>query len=174
MKKIVDNVGECKIGKNKQNIFAYLVGLIIGQKIRFSTARKMRGNLYTEIGSNNFTTKEILKLTDEQWNNIGVGNTQKEKIIEVTNYFVDKDKETINKDDILKLKKIKGIGDWTIITLLIEYGLDLDLFTTLDKHTNAQLKKHFNVENDNIETFVGKWKPYRSIAFWYLWKHELE
>ena len=39
--------------------------------------------------------------------------------------------------------------------LLIEYGLDLDIFTTLDKHTNTQLKKYFNVETQNIENFVN-------------------
>lgn len=175
MRKIIDNVGECKIGKNEQNIFSYLIGLIIGQKIRFHTARKMRGKLYTEIGSNNFNPQEILNISEVQWQKIGVGKTQKEKILNVANYFYDKNKDVknINKEDILNLLEIKGIGKWTIITLLIEYGLDLDLFTTLDKHTNNQLKKYFNIEKYKIETFVEIWKPYRSIAFWYLWKNEL-
>jgi DNA-3-methyladenine glycosylase II len=177
LKKIVENVGECKIGKNKQAIFPYLIGLVIGQKIKFSLARKIRGNLYTETGSYNFTINDILKLTEQQWKDISVDDMQKTRILNVTNYFHNNgiDPEKIKKEDILSLKKINGIGDWTTITLLIEYGLDLDLFTTLDKHTNQQLKKYFNVkETKNIVTFSEKWKPYRSIAFWYLWKHELK
>ena len=66
MKKIVDKVGECKIGKNNQEIFSYLVGLIIGQKIRFATARKMRGKLYEITKSYNFIPHDIINLSKDK------------------------------------------------------------------------------------------------------------
>lgn len=176
IKDIIDKVGDCKIGENKQNIFSYLIGLVIGQKIRFSIARKIRGNIYIETKSYNFSPNDILNLSEQQWKNIGVDETQKDRILQVTNYFVNNkiDVDKLTNEDILNLKQIKGIGEWTVTTLLIEYGLDLDLFTTLDKHTNSQIKKYYKIETKDIETFAEKWKPYRSIAFWYLWKNELK
>jgi 3-methyladenine DNA glycosylase/8-oxoguanine DNA glycosylase len=172
MKKIVDNVGECKIGKNKQDIFAYLIGLIIGQKIRFSMARKLRGKMYEETKSYNFTPQDILNIDLEK---IGIGNPQKNTIINTTNYFIKNNINSKNpsKNDILKLQSISGIGIWTISTLLIEYGLDENLFPLNDKHVNSQIKKYYKIKDNEITDFVEKWAPYKSFAFWYLWKNDL-
>ncbi len=175
IKKIINNVGECQIGKNKQDIFSYLVGLIIGQKIKFAIARKKRGQLYEETKSYNFTPKDILNLSEEQWKNINLGNNQKEKIIKLSQHFVNQNlSNNITKKDILSLEKISGIGVWTLSTLMIEYGIDLDLFPNNDKHVNKQLKKYYNVDECDIDTFVKKWSPYKSVPFWFLWKHEIE
>ena len=84
IKDIIDKVGDCKIGENKQNIFSYLIGLVIGQKIRFSIARKIRGNIYIETKSYNFSPNDILNLSEQQWKNIGVDETQKDRILQVT------------------------------------------------------------------------------------------
>ena len=78
----------------------------------------------------------------------------------------------ITKNDIELLTNIGGIGIWTVSTLLIEYGLDLNLFPLNDKHVNKQLKKYYDVVECNIEDFIEKWSPYKSIEFWYLWKNE--
>src|SRR6187401_2759818 len=52
-----------------RNLFANLIGCIIGQKVRYTVARKQRGNLYTELGTDDFTiddmlNRSILKLQD--------------------------------------------------------------------------------------------------------------
>jgi DNA-3-methyladenine glycosylase II len=173
MQNVVAQVGECKIKKNKQHIYAYLVGLIVGQKIRFSEAQKIRSNLYTETGSYNFTPDDIMNLSEDEWNNIGASSVCKKRILNVTKYFMNRTDEEINKNFILSLKDVDGIGEWTIQTLLIEYGLDMNLFPTCDKHVNKQLKELFDVDKKQIDTFIKRWSPYKSIAFWYLWKFNL-
>lgn len=174
MKKIISQVGECTIGKNRQPIYTYLIGIIVGQKIRFSEAKKIRAKLYIETNSYEYTSQNIIDLTEEQWNKINVGNEVKNKILNVTKYFVENKDVKNDKTFILNLEKIKGIGSWTVQTLLIEYGLDYDLFPLNDKHVNKQIKNLYNVEEKNIDDFVKKWTPCRSIAFWYLWKYNLE
>lgn len=175
MRKVILQVGECKIGKNKQNIFPYLIGLIVGQKIRFSKAQDIRSKLYTEAKSYNFTPQDIINLTEIQWNKISVEPHIKETIITTTKYFIDQNigTDNVTKDDIIDLKQIKGIGDWTVSTLLIEYGLDLNLFPLGDKHVNKQIIKLYDITQKEISQFVRKWNPYKSIAFWYLWKYNL-
>lgn len=176
MKNIIDDVGECHIGKNKQDVFSYLVGLIIGQKIRFAIARKKRGILYENTKAYNFTPNDILNLTEEQWKHINLGIDKKEKIIKTAHHFIDNNlsQKNISKQDIFLLQKISGIGIWTVSILMIEYCLDLDLFPNNDKHVNEQLKKYYNIDINDIDTFIKKWSPYKSIAFWFLWKHEIE
>ncbi len=172
METIVKEVGDCQIGKNKQKIFSYFIGLVIGQKIKFSTAKKARSRIYEYTGNYNFEPEDVLSLSNDKWVGIGIENIQKETILLVSKHFLKK-YQNITKDDILELKKIKGIGEWTVSTLLIEYGLDYNLFPTNDKHVNKQLKKYYNVDEKDISQFVQKYSPYKSVAFWYLWKISL-
>jgi 3-methyladenine DNA glycosylase/8-oxoguanine DNA glycosylase len=175
MVNIIKQVGECKIGKNEQNIFSYLIGLIIGQKIKFSNARNCRKNMYEQTGSYNFTPNDIKNLTDNQWNIINVSVTTKKRIMNTVNYFINSNINinNIKKENILKLNNIDGIGIWTISTLLIEYDLDKNLFPLNDKHVNSQICKLYNITECDIENFVERWSPNKSIAFWYLWKYNL-
>lgn len=173
-KKVIESVGECKIGKNTQTLFAYLIGLIIGQKISFSNARKIRSNLYTET-SYNFTPQDIKSLSIKQWTKIGASQMAIERIMNTTQYFIDNNEPVeFTKKFILGLLNIDGIGIWTIETLMIEYGIDYDLFPILDKHVNGQLEILFDVKQKNISEYIQKFAPYRSIAFWYLWKYNLK
>ena len=172
IKKIIDDVGDCKIGKKDQCLFTYLIGLIIGQKIRFSTAQTKRSILYEITNNYNFEPNDILGLSDNDWNEINIEDMQKNTILRISHLFKNNFKN-ITKNDILELNKIKGIGVWTIQTLLIEYGLDYNLFPKNDKHVNKQLKKYYNIDECDIESFVEKFAPYKSVVFWFLWKHDL-
>jgi DNA-3-methyladenine glycosylase II len=177
LSKIVSVVGECKIGQNKQPLYTYLIGLIIGQKIAFLKARKIRSNLYTVTGSYEFTPKDIINLTDEQLNSIDISQMAKRRILETTNYFINNNiidhSIKMTKEFIIKLKTINGIGDWTVETLMIEYGIDMNLFPVNDKHVNRHLANLYGISVNEIDKFVDKWSPYKSIAFWYLWKYDL-
>ena len=173
MKDIIQKVGECQIGKNQQSPFSYFVGLIIGQKIKFGMAKKIRSNMYTETKSYNFAPNDILNLTDENWESIQIDSIQKKNtIIKVAKYFIDNkvNPNKIKKNDLSELHKISGIGIWTVSTFMIEYGIDNNLFPLNDKHVNKKLSELYNIDESDISEFIEKWSPYKSYAFWYLWK----
>jgi DNA-3-methyladenine glycosylase II len=158
---------------NDQHIFSYLIGLIIGQKITFQKAKQMRSRLYSIFNSRNFTPQQILNLTSEQWNIINVGN-KKQIILDVSAYAMDKDMYDVNV--IKQMTSIKGIGPWTISCLMIEYRMLNDEFPLNDVYVNKKLKELYNIDIsniNNIRTFVKKWSPYKSIAFYYLWKFNI-
>jgi len=161
---------------NKQNKFSYLIGLIIGQKIRFKDARIIRQRLYIEIKNNDFNPIDILNLTDEQWKKINIEQNKKETIITISKYLYDNKQniENMSNQELLSLQKIKGVGNWTITTFMIEYGLNLDIFPLNDKYVNNQLKKYYNIKTkEEIVNFINLFTPYKSIIFWYLWKNNI-
>ena len=175
MKNIIETVGECLIGKNKQSPFAYFIGLIIGQKIRFSSARQIRSNLYTETDYN-FTPQDILNLRDNQWDKIQINdNNKKTVILKVAHLFVDNNinLNNITKDDLSELHKISGIGIWTVSTFMIEYNIDQNLFPLNDKYVNKKIRELYGINDFDIQSFIDKWNSYKSFAFWYLWKYDL-
>jgi DNA-3-methyladenine glycosylase II len=168
---VINTVGECQIGKCKQDLFPYLCGLILGQRIRFRTAQTYRKNLYTLTGSYNYTPHDILTLSDQSWNQSGIDKNKRALIMAIAEYAQGHpltDKESLN-----NLKQFSGIGTWTISTLFIIYGLDLNLFPLNDKHVNKQLQTLYQISEAEIPAFVDRWSPYKSVAFWYLWKYNL-
>jgi len=78
-------------------------------------------------------------------------------------------------DDIrTELKRIKGIGDWTVDVYLMHALQRTDLFPLGDiALVNSlkevkQLKKE--VSKEKMLKIAEPWRPHRSVACWYLWR----
>jgi DNA-3-methyladenine glycosylase II len=80
------------------------------------------------------------------------------------------DDETI----IKTLTRVKGIGRWTVQMLLIFRLQRLDVLPVDDLGVRAGIRKLYNLEalpdRKTTERFGQNWKPYCSIASWYLWR----
>ena len=81
----------------------------------------------------------------------------------------------LSEDEIReKMILIKGVGNWTIDMFLI-FGLGkLNVFPKKDlgllKAISINYKKKFPISDKNLNIFYNKWKPYNTIATWYLWR----
>jgi len=84
---------------------------------------------------------------------------------------------TMSDNDIIKLfTTIKGIGEWTVQMLLIFNLGRLDILPQNDlaiRKNYQKLKKLTNsITPKEIKIISKSWRPYRSVASWYLWKVE--
>jgi DNA-3-methyladenine glycosylase II len=75
---------------------------------------------------------------------------------------------------ITELIKVKGIGRWTAEMFLI-FGLGRqDVMPLQDLAVRKAIQKLYNLSHLPDSKYILKisssWKPYRSIATWYLWK----
>ena len=76
---------------------------------------------------------------------------------------------------IEKLTKIKGIGEWTAQMLMIFNLGKLDVFPVSD----FALRKNYSLFKSiaspltmrELSKISEEWKPFRSIAAWYLWRY---
>lgn len=173
LEQVINKIGYCKIGQNDQWQFCYLIGLIIGQKIKFSEARKRRSTLYTILGGRNFTPESILRLTLDEWRQLDLGDYKKGCMCDVSNYFV-KNKIQLNDIQLDVLQDIKntirGIGPWTVKTLVIEYGLNISVFPDNDYFVNKKIANAYNIKSEEVENFAERWGQYKGVVFWYFWK----
>jgi DNA-3-methyladenine glycosylase II len=75
---------------------------------------------------------------------------------------------------IAELIKVKGIGRWTAEMFLIFSLGRQDVMPLGDLGVRKAIQKLYNLSNlpdsDYILKISSYWKPYRSIATWYLWK----
>ncbi len=79
-----------------------------------------------------------------------------------------------DEDVIDELVKVKGIGRWTAEMFLIFCLKRPDIMPLGDLGIRKAIKNLYNLPQipnpDRILEISSPWKPYRSIAAWYLWK----
>jgi DNA-3-methyladenine glycosylase II len=67
------------------------------------------------------------------------------------------------------LKGIKGIGPWTIAVFQIMVLRDPDVLPLGDVGLERAIANVYGPDQ-NVEALAEKWRPYRSVACWYLWR----
>jgi DNA-3-methyladenine glycosylase II len=75
---------------------------------------------------------------------------------------------------ILELTSIKGIGRWSAEMFLIFHLERADIFPVADLGMLKAIYIHYNkgekMPLKDVRTLGERWRPYRSVATWYLWR----
>ena len=73
-----------------------------------------------------------------------------------------------------ELIQIKGIGQWTVDMFLMFTLNRADILPYKDLGIQKGIMQILNMKNlpskKKMENYSRKWKPYRTIACWYLWR----
>ena len=158
--------------------FVSLCRIILEQQISLNAAKAHYVKLKDYVGS--FTTSNILKLSDIEFRNCQISRQKmtylrelaseiENRTINLANYKT-MDDESIRSEMI----RIKGIGNWTIDVYLLFCLQSKDVFPIGDIAIRKAIYELNEVkeENDVLE-LSRKWKPYRSLATYYLWHYYL-
>jgi len=160
------------------NYYHCLLNSIIGQQISVSAANSIKNRFFSL--KKNISPISVSKLNSKSLKKVGLSK-QKTVYIKNLSIFFIKNKIFINninnlsEDEIReKMILIKGVGNWTIDMFLI-FGLGkLNVFPKKDlgllKAISINYKKKFPISDKNLNIFYNKWKPYNTIATWYLWR----
>ena len=74
-----------------------------------------------------------------------------------------------------ELIKIKGIGNWTIDIYLMLSLNSLDIIPLGDIPVVNTMKELLDIHTkEEMEIYAQKWKPYRSVATYFLWHYYLK
>ena len=186
----------------EKSIFVILIGALIGQRIKYVTAKKYRKEMYELLGDN-FTPKQLLEKLDI----LTISENKKTLIKQVSNYVIEnnltfegkdsnKEKEENDEKDnsdekdnnngkeepkkdnkeivaeINSLINCKGIGPWTIKTVLLTSMMDPDIFPETDKFLEQKISKLYNIKatKRTVLNISSRWTPYKSVVTWYLWR----
>ncbi len=126
------------------------------------------------------TPESVLKLRPSRMRALGL-SAQK------TNYIRDLARQTRDgrvvfeelldlPDDavIERLTQVKGIGPWTVHMFLIFALRRPDVLPTGDLGIRNAIRKAYSLADlpqpAEVETLALKWRPYCSVATWYLWR----
>ena len=153
--------------------YVALIGAVIGQIIRYTDAKRIRGNLYKQFGDK-FTIEDIENATEEIWAKIGLDINKMDIIKRINDFINNTNNKMENALDIKRLRSVKGVGDWTIETTLLTSMLEWDVFPARDVFIRKKMQKLYNLKKRPTEKealyMAEKWSPYRSVVTWYLWR----
>ena len=82
-------------------------------------------------------------------------------------------KHLSNNDIICELTKLKGIGEWTAQMYLIFQLNRQDVVPMLDIGFINSFKKIYkinDIKSKKSEQILQSWKPYSTVAVWYIWR----
>jgi len=157
--------------------FQSLILFILEQQVSLASAYAAFKKLKERIGY--VTPSKILSLTDEELRSCYFS---RQKIVYARELAraVQSKKLRLNKfsnaheDEIrIELKKIKGIGDWTVDVYLMHSLQRSDLFPLGDIALVNSLKEikqlHAHTTKENMLKIAEPWRPYRSVASMILW-----
>jgi len=180
MKKLIATAGKCRLSKRLEG-FEALAEAIIRQQLSKKAAETIMGRVLKATKGRHLNHKTLKTVTDSQLRASGVSARKvsylrdlERKVLEGRLDFK-KIAKLSDQEAIDMLTQVKGIGRWTAEMYLIFVMLRPDVFPQEDMALRNAIyelygvkKSAFLKESDKI---ADKWRPYRSIACWYLWSY---
>jgi len=181
-KKLIAQVGKCRLNAScgMTSLFEEMVKAILSQQISPKAARTIYQRLLNLYAPDALTTIAVLETPEDTLRSVGISRPKVGYLKDLAHKIqwelpTLKELNTMEDEAIIReLSRVKGVGRWTVQMLLIFCLQREDVWPTEDLGIAKGIQKLYNLEKrpnrKQIESFGEKWKPYRSIAAWYLWQ----
>jgi len=175
---LVKKYGKCTLKpRSKKEYFEDLVDAIVQQQLSLTAAATIFKRVKNKLGGE-VEPERILRKRDGTLRKCGLSYAKIKYL---------KDLSSKVKSGELKLSKlsklsdekvmeeliaVKGIGRWTAEMFLMFSLARADIFPVDDMGLQNAFKKIVkrNMKPDKMASFAERWKPYRTVASWYIWR----
>jgi DNA-3-methyladenine glycosylase II len=177
---VIRSIGKYSI-KNTIDPFQSLIECIIFQQLAGRVANIICRRFLKYYNSISPTPEQILSTSDHILKTkVGLSSRKVEYIKDLSARIIDRrlnlalmsqmtDEEIVN-----QLIQVKGIGRWTAEMFLIFCLGRQDILPVGDLGVRKAIQKVYGLQElptpSTMLVIAHPWKPYRSIATWYLWK----
>jgi DNA-3-methyladenine glycosylase II len=179
LKTILDGVGPCTLQLNPGG-FHVLVRAIISQMISTAAALTIAARLEAALGEAGVTSETVLGLGEECIRAQGMSTAKARALLDLAARVqdgrlpLDRLPELSDDEAIARLVEVRGIGVWTAEMYLIFSLGRADVLPVGDLGLRAAVQQHYGLEAlpapRELRVTAEPWRPYRSIATWYLWR----
>ena len=179
---LIKKYGACGIKTGREaDIFCGLVEAIVSQQLSAKAAATIYSRVRALLPNGGPPTPEgLIPLTDDALRGAGLSRQKLDYMRDLSLKMRDGSINTaglcdMTDDEIVaELTKIKGIGRWTVEMLLIFRLTRPDVFPAGDLGIVKAVRKTYNLRKTpdvkRLHAIAERWRPYRSVASWYLWK----
>jgi len=175
---IIDQVGDYRI-EFRDPDFETLVKSIVYQQLSGKVANVIFGRLAAATGGK-ITPENILKLRPTRMRKAGLSGQKTEYIRDLARHTragkirFEELVELPDEEVTARLTAVKGIGVWTAHMFLIFALRRHDVLPIGDLGIRNAIRKAYALEAlplpGEIERMAERWRPFCTVASWYLWR----
>ena len=177
---LIERCGPCTLSPDAADPFAALCESILYQQLSGKAAATIASRFKALYGDAYPHPAQLLKTKDEVLRGGGISRGKLLALQDLARKAQDGAvdfKAILKMDDdavIHHLIQVRGIGRWTAEMFLIFNQGRLDVFPVLDLGIQKGVQKLYGYKKlpaeSTMRKHAEKWKPYRTIATWYLWR----
>ena len=177
--RVMADIGPCWLSPD-EDPFEALVSTIVGQQLSKNAANAIRRRLGSLFSGDRPVPQQVLTISDQSFRAAGVSPQKTGHLRDLAQQVLsgELDLHGLQKypdDEVVdRLSKVKGIGRWTAQMYLIFSLNRLDVFPGDDAAVLAAIRRLYGaaaLETGQLEIIVERWRPYRSLAVWYLYQY---
>ena len=180
MADIVKQCGLLTLSQAKQPHYHALVSAIINQQLSYKAGQTIEKRLLAKHGGRFFRAEKLLELNAAEIRECGLSKNKVRYICTLAQAIVDGElnfRKLVRKTDNEvrdELIQYPGIGQWSVDMFLMFSLQRSDVLPIGDLVIRRSMQQHYqlddDVKHDKYIAIAEAWRPYRSIASFYLWK----
>ena len=180
MAALIDRHGPPTMAPSKNHIQS-LAKAIVSQQLSTTAASTIWNRVVALYPGKKFPKAELLLATpDAQLRAAGLSGAKTAAIKDLARHVIEKrvvQRKLLAADDAAvsaMLLPVRGIGPWSVDMFLMFALVRLDVLPVGDLGIRKGMQLHFGLrklpEAPRMEALAAPWRPFRSVASWYMWR----
>lgn len=176
---LIEQIGPYRIEYSPPD-FETLAKAIVLQQLSGKVAAKIFARLVALARDGRLTPEALLAIAPEQLRALGLSRLKIAYLREAALHAAegrlefDRLSELSDQEVIERLTAIRGVGLWTVQMFLIFALRRPDVLPATDLGIRAAVRQAYGYPElprpAEVERLGERWRPYRSVASWYLWR----
>ena len=176
---VIRRVGACEL-KRRGDPYRYLVRSVLYQQITGAAGRAIEKRLHAAFGGRVPIPAQLRIAATETLRSAGLSRQKIDSIRAIATAF---DERTLDGRTLARLPdeavvdavtQVRGVGEWTAHMLLIFCLGRPDVLPVGDYGVRKGMQQLYHLRElpkpQKMARIAAPWRPYRSIASWYLWR----
>jgi len=182
LRRLVERAGAFNLRlRSMQNPFEALARNIIYQQLHGTAAAAIHRRVLALFGSSKLRPQDILNASEESLRGAGLSGAKLAALKDLASKTIDGTVPTLARlrrmDDeeiVERLTQVRGIGRWTVEMLLIFRLGRPDVLPVGDFAVRKGFSLVYGMKElpkpKELMQYGERWRPYRSVASWYMWR----
>jgi DNA-3-methyladenine glycosylase II len=181
--RLIRCVGSCRLGvPGNATAFDALACIVVHQQLAGTAARAILARLVAKLGNGEESPRRLLESRDGVLRRIGLSRAKVAALRDLAAKVLEGSVPTLpvlsrlpDEEVVERVTRVRGVGRWSAEMLLLFALGRPDVLSSRD----YGLRKGFAVtfgsrgklpEPSELERRSERWRPFRSVASWYLWR----
>ncbi len=182
MATLIERVGPCRLQvRSSVTPFHALLRSVIYQQLSGKAAGTIYSRTLDLFSYRRPTPSKVLRAGENPLRGAGLSRAKTASILDLAEKTLDGTIPSSTRlrrmpdDDVINtLVRVRGIGQWTVQMLLIFHLGRADVLPGTDLGVRKGLQLTFGLQQlptpEQVLRYGDRWRPYRSVASWYLWR----